>query len=127
MNEQEESPMISDQKMRQHEWLIDGDNYVLIEKFMNRKLSENYDGAFRNDGSRPNVMVDWNYFIPVLEKIESEGCIVELSMCLGKLCRITKINAHAENMRISHESNSTIEAVYSAVAEYTRWKNKTAQ
>jgi len=68
---------------------------------------------------------DWNWLMPVIEKIEKTGCIVEIWLCLGKGCRITKGNFKTPIQTISNtESNSTIGAVWLAVVEFIKWYNQ---
>lgn len=70
---------------------------------------------------------DWNWLMPVVEKIERMGCIIEIWLCLGKGCRITKGSFKAPVVEIANtESNSAIEAVYSAVLSFlTYFTDKT--
>jgi hypothetical protein len=60
--------------------------------------------------------------MPVVEKIESMGTIIEIWLSLGKGCRITKGSFKEPIKTIAAtESNSTIEAVWMAVIEFIKW------
>jgi hypothetical protein len=64
----------------------------------------------------------WEWLMPVVEKIESMGTIIEIWLSLGKGCRITKGSFKDPIKTIATtESNSTIEAVWLAVIEFIKW------
>jgi hypothetical protein len=61
----------------------------------------------------------WDWLLPVCKKIESEGCIVQITLCLAGHCRITKGNFKVPIKTIANvESNDPIEAVFLAVSDY---------
>lgn len=62
----------------------------------------------------------WDWLMPVVEKIEAMGAVVEIWLSLGKGCRIYFVK---ERNEFTHESNSTIESVYTAVVEFIKWYN----
>jgi len=65
---------------------------------------------------------DWNRLISVFKKIERQGCIVEVSICLANTCSITR--ASLKNpCRFVTQSNSLEEAAYDAVVQYINWYN----
>jgi hypothetical protein len=67
----------------------------------------------------------WEWLMPVVERIESMGTIVEISLCLGRMCRIIKGSFKQPTITISNqESNSTIEAVWLAVVDFIKWHNQ---
>lgn len=67
----------------------------------------------------------WDWLMPVVEKIENQGVIVEIWLCLAKSCRITTTGFKKPTIRVSNtESNYTIEAVYDAVVEYIKWRKQ---
>lgn len=69
--------------------------------------------------------LSWDWLMPVVEKIELQGCIVEIWLSLGKSCRITKGSFKKPIITIANtESNSLIEAVYNAVVDYINWYNQ---
>lgn len=69
----------------------------------------------------------WDWLMPVVEKIESMGCIVEITLCLGKVCKIRKVISKTQDWQTCHESNSTIEAVFKACVEFIEWYNANKQ
>lgn len=69
---------------------------------------------------------DWNKLMPVVEKIESQGCIVNISACLGRMCSIAKPTAKPMQIALS-EDNSLIKAVYDTVYQYVLWYNTQTQ
>lgn len=68
----------------------------------------------------------WDWLMPVIEKIESHGCIVNISICLGRMCNIIKPTASPLQIAIS-ESNSLIDAVYDAATQFIQWHNQQSQ
>jgi hypothetical protein len=63
--------------------------------------------------------ITWNDTMPVVEKIESMGTIIEIWLSLGRGCRIVKAG---QILSIANtNSNSTIEAVLLAVIEFIKW------
>jgi hypothetical protein len=55
----------------------------------------------------------------VVEKIERNGCIVEIAFCLAGSCRIIKGSFKNPVKTLANtESNSPIEAVFLAVSDY---------
>ena len=78
-----------------------------------------------NEGDTLPFHAQWNLLMPVVEKIESLGCIVEIWLSLGKGCRIIKGSFKNPTITIANtESNSTIDAVYEAVIEFIKWSNQ---
>lgn len=82
-----------------------------------------------SQGGKPNLESDLSFFessfdmlIPVVEKIENMGCIVEIWLSLGKGCRIAKVSKY-QSWQTTMESNSTIKAVWLAVVEFIQWYN----
>jgi hypothetical protein len=53
--------------------------------------------------------------IDVLENIEKDGCIIEISMSLGRTCRIYQIKTKIE---VAAEDMSLINACYKAIVEF---------
>lgn len=108
----------------------------LIAEFDGYKFYNDAQGDFPNgyyclkDNSLPMFPEDfcyhenWSWLMPVVEKIEKNGCIVEIWMSLGKGCRIQKVLTKIKNWQTVRESNSTIEAVWLAVIEFIKWHNQ---
>ena len=101
---------------------------VLIARFANRQFSSS---SINDHAELPDELArklkyhsDWNALMGVVEKIEQQGTIVEISLCLGKMCRIIKGSFKTPVITIANvESNSTIEAVFQAVVKYIEWHN----
>lgn len=101
----------------------------LIAEFMSQPLNSTQ-VTFSNP--RKEVIVDrsfkynvsWDWLMPVIEKIEQQGCIVEIWLSLGKGCRIQKPQSKTQSWHVVMESNSTIEAVYFSVVEFIKWYNE---
>lgn len=81
------------------------------------ELIANYMGEKATGGYHQS----WDWLMPVVEKIESLGAIVEIWLSLGKGCRIYFLK---ERNEFIHESNSTIEAVFEAVYAFVEWYDK---
>jgi hypothetical protein len=75
-------------------------------------------------GEKIGDEIDFNRLMPVVEKIEGMGCIVEIWLSGGKGCRITKVMSKTKSWTVPIESNSTIETVYKAVVEFIKWYNE---
>ena len=63
---------------------------------------------------------DWNDLIPVVEKIESLGCIVEISFSLGTVCKICQV---IPTINFVSEDNIPIKAVYDTIVEFIQYFN----
>jgi hypothetical protein len=109
------------------------DNYVetnkLIAEFMGVKIGVDL-YSWRIGCTEPikvehlNYHKEWGWLMPVVEKIEMQGAIVEIWLSLGKGCRIVKGSFKNPVLTVANtESNSTIEAIYSAVVQFIEWYN----
>lgn len=75
---------------------------------------------FRRLEYRDNM--EW--MIPVMQKIEKEGCIVKFSLCIGAYCEVFKSNGTFKlSQKWSHESNDPKEAIFVAISNYCIDKN----
>lgn len=71
-----------------------------------------------------NFHCSWDWLMPVVETVEKHGTIIDINLCLGKSCRITKGNFKTGIVYTEViESNSTIEAVYLSVINFIKWYN----
>jgi hypothetical protein len=68
-----------------------------------------------------SVSFDW--LMPVIEKIEKQGCIVEIWLSLGKGCRIMK-PTNKPCIVSEYEGNSLSEVLYGAIVGYIKWYNE---
>lgn len=106
------------------------ENDELIAKFMQlEKSTLTIDGhiLYFIDGthtnSRYNSSYDW--LMSVIEKIESLGCIIEISFSLVTICRICVIGKKNERVtNFINTGNNSIEVIYKIVVEYIKWYNK---
>lgn len=64
-----------------------------------------------------NYNNNWQLLMPVIEKIEKSGCIVEMWLSLGTGCRITKVNPV---LHFSNESNELNVAVFNTIVDYIK-------
>jgi len=66
--------------------------------------------------------------MPVLEKIEQIGCIIEISYSLVCMCRICVIGKkHEKAFNIINDNNGGLEpiiAIYKSVVEFIKWYNQ---
>jgi len=114
--------------------IVDGNR--LIAEFMGGELMEDRRGNVYWFKNHHHVLVahkainvfafkyhsSWDWLMPVVEKIERNGFIVEMWLSLGKGCRIFRPN-YEPSISFSNESNSMIEAVYLTAAEAIEWYN----
>ena len=70
----------------------------------------------------------WDWIMPVLEKIEQIGCIIEISYSLVCMCRICVIwKKHEKALNIINDNNGGLEpiiAIYKSVVEFIKWYNQ---
>ena len=70
----------------------------------------------------------WDWIMPVLEKIEQLGCIIEISYSLVCMCRICVIGIkHEKAFNIINDNNGGLEpiiAIYKSVVEFIKWYNQ---
>ena len=78
-------------------------------------------GIYGGVGQKFKYDVSWDWLMPVVEKIESLGCIVEIWKSLGAGCRIQKLIPYQPTIRVTAESNSMIEAVYQSIIQFIKW------
>lgn len=111
------------------------------------KLIAEFDGAiFTNDDTEvypqgylyfndigaleaKNLMYNdsWDWLMPILDKIEKMGCIVEISFSLVVFCRICAIGKKEDRAtNFIADNNGGLEPivpVYKAVVEFIKWHN----
>lgn len=66
----------------------------------------------------------WDWLMPVVEKIEFRGCIVEIWMSLGVGCRIVRPLKNDKSWETLREGNDLFEVVYDCVMDFIKWDNK---
>lgn len=69
----------------------------------------------------------WDWLMPVVEKIERNGAIIEIWLSIGKGCRITVPKSKEGHWFAGRESNELIEAVWLAVVDFVKWYNSNNQ
>lgn len=62
----------------------------------------------------------WDWMLPVCERIESHGFIVQITMCLAGSCKIWNYKGNYFGM----ESNNPIEAVWNTAVQFIEWHNQ---
>ena len=65
----------------------------------------------------------WDWLMPVVDKIEKQGCIIEIWMSLATGCRIMEVSREVKSWTTTMEHNEPIMAVYIAVIEFIKWHN----
>lgn len=112
----------------------------LIAEFMGAEIVEKTNGMFKRNerhfsfpiSHKMNVVLpeelkydtSWDWLMPVVEKIEKYGCIVEIFMALTYGCRITTV--HGPIMSFINDNNGGlpgITGVYKSVVEFIKWYN----
>ena len=70
----------------------------------------------------------WNRLMPVVEKIENTGCVVEISYSLVCMCRICVIGKkHEKSFNITNDNNgglNPIISIWRSVVEFIKWYNE---
>lgn len=78
--------------------------------------------------SQMQYHASWDWIMPVVEKIEQKGCIVEISYSLVCMCRICVIwEKHEKAFNIINDNNGGLEpiiAIYKSVVEFIKWYNR---
>jgi len=78
--------------------------------------------------SQMQYHASWDWIMPVVEKIEQKGCIVEISYSLVSMCRICVIGKkHEMTFNIINDNNGGLEpiiAIYKSVVEFIKWYNQ---
>jgi hypothetical protein len=67
----------------------------------------------------------WDWLMPVVEKIEKHGAIVELNICLATMCRIVFLNGSRDKVKefVNGGSIPLLDATYLSVVEFINWYN----
>lgn len=112
-----------------NEEVKEGNKLIANSPFSNKSLREAIERDLKNHGeiyAYGGIMYhsSWDWLMPVVEKIEKHGCIVEIWLSNAKGCRITKVLSKTKSWSAPVESNNTIEAVYQAVVEFIKWFNQ---
>lgn len=106
----------------------------LIAEFMGYKLSQYHDGDifWSPDGLKQlhinelDFNSDWSLLMPVAEKIEAVGCIVQIWKSNAAGCKITKVGNKFEKPKsFVIEGNSLMKAIYETVVAFIKWHNET--
>ena len=74
----------------------------------------------------PKYHSDLNLLFPVLEKINNDNCIIEISISLVTSCRICIIGGKYDKVKnILYDNNNglnMIDPIYYAISEYVEYK-----
>lgn len=119
------------------------ENNKLIAKFMGWKIWEHNNGLdlcvipeffvpediMHNiyDVISPEEMrfkSSWDWIFPVLKKIKSCGCIVEISFCFNIECRICIIGDKQEKAINIYSELNGIEGVYDCIIQFIKYYNE---
>lgn len=103
----------------------------LIAEFMGLKpekhsaLYDNPTGLSFDRAVEPLYYKSWDWLMPVVERIEKHGAIVEINICLATMCRIVVLNGSRDRIKDFTNGGSIplIDAVYLSVVEFIKWYN----
>ena len=105
----------------------DKGNEIMIAEFMGAKIMERDEGRIVCDFPKKSGLdwwldynTKWDWLMPVLLKIEEQGCVVELNIGLSKMVRIYDIEARKNFI---NEEINLINAAYKSVLEYIEFYN----
>ena len=105
----------------------DKGNCIMIAEFMGAKIIEKENNRIVCDFPNKSGLdwwldydTKWDWLMPVLEKIEGNGCIVELNIGLSKIVRIYDIESR---QNFIHEDVFLIKAAYNSALEYISFYN----
>lgn len=114
--------------------ILDGNNLIAAFRGGKKRMignSEVWDTDFISElaGGIPPTHLKYHtsmeWIIPILELIETQGNIVDITLCLGKMCRIIKGSFKNPVITIANiESNDLKETLWMAAVEYVKWYNK---
>lgn len=83
-----------------------------------------YDTIESGKGKILEYHKSWDWLIPVIEKIEKQGCIIQVSFSGITNCKITVGNFKEPIITVANtESQDSMKAIYTAVIEYIKWYN----
>lgn len=101
------------------------DDCIMIAEFMGAKIIQREDGIVFDFPKKSGLdwWVDydkkWDWLMPVLSKIEEQGCIIDLAMTsLGCVASISPVS---EDISFNNESRSLIQSAYKSVVDYIKW------
>ena len=66
----------------------------------------------------------WDWLFPVLEKIRSCGCIIEISMCFQTECRICIVGTKQEKTINIYSELNGIKGIYDCVIQFIKHYNE---
>ena len=112
----------------------------LIAEFMGGEIFTDFDGGYKRVRNiEPNKKtsrylwnleyhISWDWIMPVVDKIEKKGCIIEISYSIVCMCRICIIGKKYEKaFNIINDNNGGIQpisAVYKSIVEFIKWYNQ---
>ena len=104
-------------------------NCIMIAEFMGAKIIDKENNRLVCDFPNKSGFdwwldydTKWDWLMPVLEKIEGQGCVVELNIGLSKMIRIYHIESQ---QNFINEEMDLIKAAYKSVIDYIDFKIKT--
>jgi len=100
---------------------------IMIAEFMGAKIMERDEGRIVCDFPKRSGLdwwldydTKWDWLMPVLEKIQSEDCIVSIGINVyGTTVNISPIH---HNLFFGNTSEKSIEAGFKTVVDYLKWK-----
>lgn len=67
----------------------------------------------------------WDWLMPVVERIQHSGCLVDIHIYSDTTCRIQKPLKVPPSFSVQGRGKTPIEAAYNAIVEFITWYNAT--
>lgn len=103
------------------------DGWILTDEFPDKNRTYTKNGNLELDTTF-KYHTSWDWLMPVVDKIEKKGCIIEISYSIVCMCRICIIGKKYEKaFNIINDNNGGIQpisAVYKSIVEFIKWYNQ---
>jgi hypothetical protein len=102
---------------------------IIIAEYMGAKIIERDEGRIVCDFPKRSGLdwwldydTKWDWLMPVLEKIQQDGCIVGIGITTyGTTVNISPLNT---NLSFNNTSDKPIEAGFKSAVQYIKWKKE---
>lgn len=103
------------------------DGWILTDEFPDKNRTYTKNGNIELDTTF-KYHTSWDWLMPVVDKIEKKGCIIEISysiVCMCRICIIGKKYEKAFNIINDNKGGiQPISAVYKSIVEFIKWYNQ---